>query len=86
MYSRFVQILKFLQLLGYIGSLIFAIAISLTSFSINSGVRGVISSGVSFLVIALFLCFWIYMATQTPIAIVDILNRIEINTRNLRSN
>jgi hypothetical protein len=40
--------------------------------------------GVSFLVCAVFLCFCNYIATQTPIAIVDILNRIEINTRNLR--
>ncbi|NJP22378.1 MAG: hypothetical protein HC763_28980 [Hydrococcus sp. CRU_1_1] len=77
MYSRFVTILKFLQLLGYVGSLIFAIAISMSQVSI-------IYSGVYFLGVAVFLCFWIYITTQTPIAIVDILNRIEINTRNLR--
>jgi hypothetical protein len=73
MYSRFVTILKFLQLLGYVG--LFIIALNYSYMTYNK---------IDFLIRVGFLCFWIYIGTQTPIAIVDILNRIEINTRNLR--
>jgi hypothetical protein len=72
MYSQFVLTLKFLQLLGYVGSFIIAINCSYSTYN-----------GMDFLIRVGLLCFCNYIITQTPIAIVDILNRIEINTRNL---
>jgi len=82
MYSRFVVILKFLQLLGYIGALILA--------GIYAKVYALLSSEINdkvfFLVFAIFLCFANYMGTQIIIAVIALLNRIEINTRNQRQN
>jgi hypothetical protein len=82
MYSRFVVILKFLQLLGYIGALILA--------GIYAKVYALLLSGINdkvfFLVFAIFLCLANYMGTQIIIAVIALLNRIETNTRNPRQN
>ena len=82
MYSRFVKILKWLQILGYIGVLIivgiYATFITPLSLGINYTIL--------FLVYGIFLCLVNYIVTQTIIAVIDLLNRIEINTRNSRRN
>lgn len=81
MYSRFIKILKFIQILGYIASIIIAGAYSsyIRIFTTNN-----LLFIISFLFFAIFLCLANYITTQTVIAVIDLLNRIEINTRNLR--
>ncbi|OKH18987.1 hypothetical protein NIES593_21525 [Hydrococcus rivularis NIES-593] len=75
MYSRFVKILKFIQLLGYIAAIF--IAYFYSSFLFNR-------VGVVFLVTVTYLCLANYIVTQPIIAVIDLLNRIETNTRNIR--
>jgi len=84
MYSRFVKILKFLQLLGYVGAIIFAAFYSFFITSFGFSINKEFYVVVIFLVFATFLCFTNYIGTQTIIAIIDLLNRIETNTRNMR--
>ncbi len=74
MYSRFIIILQLLQLLGYIGALYVA------------SIDATLVQPLSFLLYAIFLCLANYITTQTIIAVIDLLNRIEINTRNSRQN
>jgi uncharacterized membrane protein len=92
MYSRFVKVLKFFQLLSYIGVIvtgsIFATMMSpiimsfiiMTPFGLGTPYR------ILFLVYLIFLCLVNYIGTQTIISVIDLLNRIEINTRNSRQN
>lgn len=82
MYSRLVNILKFIQFLGYIG--IFIIASIYATFMRPFLLR--IEYTILFLVYVIFLCLVNYIGTQTIIAVIDLLNRIEINTRNSRQN
>lgn len=95
MYSRYVKILKFLQILGHIGSFIVAgfctvyyeiyynsvlvwneFFLKINYYSVHA----------FFWFLAILLCFANYIGTQTIIAVVDLLNRIEINTRNSKRN
>ncbi len=73
MYSRYVTVLKFLQLLGYLGALIF-----------SSALLPAVDETADFVIVllaAISLCILNYILTQGFIAIVDLLNNIEANTR-----
>ena len=87
MYSRFVKILKFVQILDYIDALLLALIYAKVAalplavvFGINYNYK------IFFLLFAIFLCFVNYLGTQTIIAVIDLINRIESNTRNMRRN
>jgi hypothetical protein len=82
MYSRFVKILKFIQILGYIGVLIIGsfYVKRMAPFGLGTPYT------ILFLVYLIFLCLLNYIGTQTIISVIDLLNRIEINTRNSRQN
>ena len=83
MYSRFIKVLKFVQILGYIASV-------LVAASYFSYFRLLIISNNLLLIIpflfAAILCLVNYITTQTVIVVIDLLSRIEINTRNSRQN
>ena len=82
MYSQFVEILKFLQILGYVGVLIIAGIYTTFLPAWSFGIYGIIIA----LLYVTFLCVTNYMVTQTIIAVINLLSRIEINTRNSRRN
>ena len=82
MYSQFVEILKFLQILGYVGVLIIAGIYTTFLPAWSFGIYGIITA----LLYVTFLCVTNYMVTQTIIAVINLLSRIEINTRNSRRN
>lgn len=85
MYSRFVKILKFIQIIGYLGVLIIAGIYSKLIFASYLFFLFGIYNGVNtiaFLICVIFFCLVYYIRTQTIIVVIDLLNRIEINTRN----
>ncbi len=82
MYSRFVKILKLSQILGYVGVLIIASIYTTFVPAWSFGIYGTILA----LLYIIFLCLANYIGTQTIIAVVELLNRIESNTRNSRQN
>jgi hypothetical protein len=87
MYSRFVKILKFIQILGYVGVLIIGSIYVTILPPIISPLFGLGTlDTILFLVYLIFLCLVNYIGTQTIISVIDLLNRIEINTRNSRQN
>ncbi|BAZ12498.1 hypothetical protein NIES4071_43290 [Calothrix sp. NIES-4071] len=78
LYTRLITILKILQFIGYFLVAIYSLAISsIYSLAINS------IPMLSWLPIMFFLlgCISIYVSTQVIIAIIDLLSRIERNTR-----
>lgn len=75
MYSRYLMVLRFFQWAGYIISFIHA------SF-IAAFAPGVVST-VTWLIIAVIFCLFNYIITQALIACVDLLSRIETNTRQI---
>lgn len=77
MYSRYVNILKILQWIGYLFIFIFAIS---ASSAVGTYGGGGAAFG-TFLFVFLGLSAFNYLATQGLIAIVDLLNSIESNTR-----
>ncbi|PSB10526.1 hypothetical protein C7B62_09210 [Pleurocapsa sp. CCALA 161] len=85
MYSQLVTILKFFQLLGYIGALILAVMYAKLAslYTIESNYKTLF---LVFLVLSVLLCVANYIGTQTIIVVIDLLNKIEINTRNSRQN
>lgn len=72
LYSRFISILKLLQIIGYIVA--FIIGISVGSYNFGDALLLVVGG-----------FFSIYLPTQGFIAIIDILSHIEDNTRHLKS-
>jgi hypothetical protein len=85
LYSKFISNLKIVQYLGYFVAVFFSL-ISVASF-----IRGVTPSAFLSIAIALvilllqagFGCLIVYIVTQGLIAIIDLLSRIEQNTRPL---
>ena len=80
LYSRFILILKIIQYLGFfvvvlLGFLIFG----LVQFYLRESYLAVVA--LVFLLQASIGCGMIYVVTQALIAIVDLLSRIEQNTR-----
>ena len=73
MYSNYVNLLKILQKVGYVIAVIYSFVWGISNF----GNIGFVFSPL----IAIVLCFSNYIGTQGFIAIVDLLNSIEANTR-----
>lgn len=71
LYSRFISILKFLQIIGYI--VVFIVGISLGYINFVGRIFIVVVGS-----------FSVYISTQGFIAIIDILSHIEDNTRHLK--
>jgi hypothetical protein len=82
LYTRFILSLKIIQYLGYFIVVFFSL-----SFVLLTG--GVASPGfppIAFIILlvqAIFGCLIVYIVTQGLIAIIDLLSRIEQNTRPL---
>ncbi len=80
LYTRFIFILKIIQYLGYFVVVLFSLIFGFFA-------RGIFLGGSSPLVLVPYLlqasivCGMIYVVTQGLIAIVDLLSRIEKNTR-----
>lgn len=80
LYTRFISVLKILQFVGYF-------AVVFLSFIVVFLTGGALSGGFSPLVLIPLLlqatigCTMVYVVTQGLIAIVDLLSRIEQNTR-----
>jgi hypothetical protein len=77
LYSGFVSALKFLQLMGYFIAVISGFGVA-SNFGTSSDGNGILVVG-SFL--AIVFCFSIYISTEGFIAVIDLLGRIEQNTR-----
>lgn len=84
LYTRLIRILKILQVIGYFIVLFYCLLL----FIISSVIGGTSSFGLAAnlavwwgLFSALIACAVIYITTQVSIAIVDLLSRIERNTR-----
>ena len=81
LYTRFIFILKIIQYLGY-----FVVVFLSLIFNLIFG-RGILLGGYPLFILVPFLlqasigCGTIYVVTQGLIAIVDLLSRIEKNTR-----
>ena len=83
MYSQFVKILRIIQKLGFIASVILAGLYS-SYFSLFTDKNILLI--IPFLILSIIFCLANYITTQTVIAVIDLLNRIEHNTRNSRQN
>lgn len=81
LYTRFITALKVIQYIGYclVAIYITVSFISLSKFS--SGVNGLGFITLFTLIWALVACLTVYISTQSLIAIIDLLSRIERNTR-----
>ncbi len=81
LYTRFITALKVIQYIGYclVAIYITVSFISLSKFS--SGVNGLRFITLFTLIWALVACLTVYISTQSLIAIIDLLSRIERNTR-----
>ncbi len=81
LYTRFIRILKIIQYVGYF------LVVAFSGLLIFGFGRGLSPEGVAPLALVVFLlqasigCGMIYVVTQALIAIVDLLSRIEQNTR-----
>ena len=81
LYTRFITALKIIQYIGYCLVAIY-ITVSFISLSkIPSGVNGVGFITLFTLIWALVAFLTVYISTQSLIAIIDLLSRIERNTR-----
>ncbi len=80
LYTRFIRILKIIQYLGFfVVVLLSFLILGLVSYYIRESFLAVVA--LVFLLQASIGCGMIYVATQALIAIVDLLSRIEQNTR-----
>jgi 4-hydroxybenzoate polyprenyltransferase len=80
LYTRFIRILKIIQYLGYfVVVLLGFLILDLVSYYIRQSFIAVVA--LVFLLQASIGCGMIYVVTQALIAIVDLLSRIEQNTR-----
>ena len=79
-YTRFIRILKIIQYLGFfVVVLLGFLILDLVSYYLRQSFLAVVA--LVFLLQASFGCGTIYVVTQALIAIVDLLSRIEQNTR-----
>ncbi len=83
LYTRYIRILKIIQYLGYFFVLVFLGLMYLVFFTGISpqGSGSLAPVALVFLLQASIGCGMIYVVTQALIAIVDLLSRIEQNTR-----
>lgn len=80
LYTRFILILKIIQYLGYFVVVLFSLIFGFLAGGIFLGGSSPLAL-VPFLLQASIGCGTIYVVTQGMIAIVDLLSRIEKNTR-----
>ncbi len=80
LYTRFILILKIIQYLGYFVVVCFSLIFGFFAGGIFLGGSSLLAL-VPFLLQASIGCGTIYVVTQGLIAIVDLLSRIETNTR-----
>ncbi len=77
LYTRFINILKIIQFIAYFIVVIYSLfSARLLSFALQAWAFFII-----FLILALMGCIIVYIITQGLIAIIDLLSRIERNTR-----
>jgi hypothetical protein len=75
LYTGVIAALRIVQYLGYFAVFIF------TVFVLSTPIYGAGFLGVFYIIWALTSCVFIYICTQVLIAIIDLLSRIERNTR-----
>jgi hypothetical protein len=79
MYSRYVSVLKILQWIGYAISVVSGITVSfIVGLQFGGG-----GGFMAFLFSAVGGCIFTYLSTQGLISIVDLLNKIEANTKRI---
>ena len=78
LYTRFIKILKIVQIIGYCIVALYAVLISINLPFLGYGM-GLLR--LLPIVWALVSCTIVYITTQALIAIIDLLSRIEQNTR-----
>jgi hypothetical protein len=77
LYTRFINILKIIQFIGYFIVVLYSLfPARLLSFAVPAWAVFVV-----FLILPLMGCIIVYIITQGLIAIIDLLSRIERNTR-----
>jgi hypothetical protein len=80
LYTRFISVLKILQYVGYFVVVFFSfITVFLTGGALPTGFSNLLL--IPLLVQTIVGCIIVYVITQGLIAIVDLLSRIEQNTR-----
>ena len=79
LYTRFIGILKIIQYLGLFVVVLLALIFGFAGGLFRQSPLGIVA--LLFLLQASFGCGMIYVVTQALIAIVDLLSRIEQNTR-----
>ena len=79
MYSRYVSVLKILQWIGYAISVVSGITVSFIVGQFGGAGGGFMA----FLFSAVGGCIFTYLSTQGLISIVDLLNKIEANTKRI---
>lgn len=75
LYTGFVATLQLLQVLGYFIAVVFSLS---QTYQSSGGIFLGIILGI---ILSLISCFVIYISTQGLIAVIDLLSRIERNTR-----
>lgn len=81
LYTRFITELKIIQYIGYCLVAIYVTVSFISLSKIPSGVNGVGFITLFTLIWALVAFLTVYISTQSLIAIIDLLSRIECNTR-----
>ncbi len=85
LYTRFIAILKAIQYFGFFITATFSAIILLGSGSVQLGVSPFSTifffALLQLLIVCLIGCLIVYISTQSLIAIIDLLSRIELHTR-----
>ncbi|MDF5720582.1 MAG: hypothetical protein PUP91_08865 [Rhizonema sp. PD37] len=81
LYTRFITALKIIQYIGYFLAAAYTTLSFISLSQIPSGANGLGFLTLFTLIWALIACLTVYISTQSLIAIIDLLSRIERNTR-----
>lgn len=81
LYTRFISVLKAIQYFGYFVVVAFSLIILFGSGFFQLGFFTISIPFIVVLLQAIVGCLIVYVTTQSLIAIIDLLSRIELNTR-----